>query len=45
VAAYANWLGLMKGDLSATFKKDGQSLTRTLEPDRTFTASAGDIGR
>ena len=41
VAAYANWLGLMKGDLSATFKKDGETLTRTLEADRSFTAPQG----
>ena len=40
-AAYANWLGLMKGDLAATFEKGGQSLTRTLEPDRSYTAPDG----
>ncbi|MBX9617434.1 MAG: malate synthase G, partial [Caulobacteraceae bacterium] len=42
VAAYRNWLGLMKGDLSARFSKGGQTLTRTLEPDRSFTAPNGD---
>lgn len=41
VAAYANWLGLMKGELSATFSKGGQSMTRTLEADRTVTAPDG----
>ena len=39
---YANWLGLMKGDLTETFEKGGQSMTRCLTPDVTFTAPGGE---
>ena len=41
VAAYANWLGLMKGDLTETFEKAGTMMTRALNPDRAYTASDG----
>lgn len=39
VAAYTNWLGLMRGDLVASFEKGGRTLTRSLDPDRVY----GDI--
>ncbi|MBK8273495.1 MAG: malate synthase G [Sphingomonadales bacterium] len=33
-AAYTNWLGLIRGDLEASFEKGGRTLTRKLEADR-----------
>jgi malate synthase len=41
VAAYANWLGLMTGDLEARFTRDGRSVTRRLAPDRAYVAPDG----
>ena len=41
VGAYANWLGLMKGDLEETFEKGGQLMTRRLSADRVYIAPEG----
>ena len=41
VGVYRNWLGLMKGDLTATFAKGGSTETRRLEDDRVYSALGG----
>ena len=38
---YRNWLGLMKGDLDASFTKAGREVVRRLAPDRTYRAPRG----
>ncbi len=40
-ACYRTWLGLMRGDLEATFTKDGRPRTRRLAPNRTVSAPDG----
>ena len=41
VTVYRNWLGLMRGDLTATFNKGGGTLERTLNADRHYQAKDG----
>jgi malate synthase len=39
-AVYANWRGLMRGNLAETISKGGKQTTRTLNPDRTYLLDA-----
>ena len=41
VEVYRNWFGLMKGDLTDSFEKNGKQTTRTMNPDREYTAPDG----
>jgi malate synthase len=41
VEVYRNWLGLMQGDLAATFEKDGRTIERRLNPDRIYAGPDG----
>jgi malate synthase len=42
VLVYRNWLGLMKGNLVASFSKDNQMINRTLQPDRAYSSPTGE---
>jgi malate synthase len=42
IAAYRNWLGLMKGTLEATFDKGGKPLSRRLNQDRRYRTPRGE---
>ncbi len=37
LAAYRNWLGVIRGDLTDTFEKSGRTMTRALNGDRAWT--------
>lgn len=41
VGVYANWLGLMKGDLEEAIEKGGKTFTRRLHADRSYTTPEG----
>ena len=42
VNAYSTWLGLMKGDLTSEFKKNGKKVVRRLNSDLSFISPSGD---
>ncbi len=42
VKCYRNWLGLMKGDLTADIEKEGKKFTRKLNPDRHYISKDGE---
>ena len=42
VKCYRNWLGLMKGDLSSTFEKNGKMIVRKLNQDREYVSKNGE---
>jgi malate synthase len=41
IGVYRNWLGLMRGDLTAGFDKDGRRMERRLQPDRSYEPPGG----
>ena len=41
VLCYRNWLGLMKGDLVSRFEKEGKTLERKLNPNRSYISKDG----
>ena len=41
LVGYRNWLGILRGTLTETFSKGGQTLTRGLNADRVYSAASG----
>lgn len=41
VKVYRNWLGLMKGELTTSFDKNGNTIKRSLNPNRRYLSSDG----
>jgi len=41
VRVYRNWLGLMRGDLQASFEKEGRTQQRSLHADRRYRSCSG----
>ena len=41
IKCYRNWLGLMKGDLTANVEKNGKKFVRKLNPNRTYVSKEG----
>ncbi len=41
VEVYRNWNGLMKGSLEETLQKGGKTITRAMNPDRSYVAADG----
>lgn len=39
---YRNWLGLIKGDINARVQKGDKTVTRIMNPDRSYTSPAGE---
>ena len=43
ITVYGNWTGIMKGTLEASLEKNGKSMIRRLNPDKTFFTPEGNV--